>query len=329
MSLSLNDSFRYCQQLARRQGRNFYFSFLTLPRSMFRDMCVLYTFMRLTDDIGDDTTIDVARRQVNLTQWRERVVSIFHTNAPKTEPPSPLELPTSNGVDCATLPNLAAHSKSATGQQLSPALGESTNVFPALTDVVYRNQIPVQLLLDVIEGVESDLSPRLMASFGELNQYCYHVAGAVGLCCLHVWGYDGAEAKDRAIDCGTAFQLTNILRDLREDAQMGRVYLPADELERFDYTRDELATGPLDDRFRELMAFQVERAQHYYDRGRHLFRNLHRPGRTILSAMFRIYGGLLQEIRRQNYDVYSRRIRLTTTRKLGIAVGSLILPFRK
>src|SRR5690606_32271395 len=145
---------------------------------------------------------------------------------------------------------------------------------------------------------EMDLDPQGFETFDDLAFYCDHVAGAVGLCCIHIWGFRDPAAGERALECGRAFQLTNILRDLREDAKMGRIYLPREDLERFRYTPKDLCSGVRDDRFRDLMMFEVIRAREYYRRSLVLHQQLEPPGRPILSAMLQIYGGLLQEIER-------------------------------
>jgi phytoene synthase len=197
-------------------------------------------------------------------------------------------------------------------------------VFPALVDVVNRYAIPAEYLHAVIDGVESDLRPRVFDTFDELSRYCYRVAGAVGLCCVHVWGFRDERAIPRAIDCGTAFQLTNILRDLGEDAAMGRVYLPREDLARFGLDASDLAGHCRDERFTELMRFEVDRARSYYAKARELFDYVDRPGKPILAAMLRIYGGLLDEIERRGYDVFTRRVSLSRGRKLRIALGAML-----
>ncbi len=281
MKTAVGDSYSYCQSLARRTGRNFYFSFLTLPRRLFRDMCVLYAFMRHTDDLGDSGERSVPERRTALEDWR------------------------------------AALEAALQGQP------SDSRILPALADVTLRHGIPSEYLHDVISGVESDLSPRKFQTFPELSQYCYQVAGAVGLCCIHIWGFRGEEARARAIDCGLAFQLTNILRDLGEDAHMGRVYLPQDELQRFGYTEDDLRNGVQDERFRALMQFQVAQARQYYASAAELHHFVSPAGRPVFSAMFRIYSALLGEIEKRNYDVFTRRIRVSSPRKLAIAWTSL------
>jgi phytoene synthase len=172
--------------------------------------------------------------------------------------------------------------------------------------------------------VESDLSPPQFETFDDLRRYCYQVAGAVGLCCIHVWGFHDERAPERAVDCGLAFQLTNILRDLGEDAQVGRIYLPRRELAQFEYAPQDLAAGVRNDCYRELMRFQVARAREFYARAGALYESVDRRGGPVLSVMFQIYGGLLEEIERRDYDVFSRRVRISTLRKLSIVVRSML-----
>jgi len=192
-------------------------------------------------------------------------------------------------------------------------------VWPAVVQIVRRYEIPAQLLTDVIDGIEFDLTPRTIHTFEELKTYCYHVAGAVGLCCIRIWGYHGAEAEARAVSCGLAFQLTNILRDLGEDAARGRIYLPAEDLARFGYSADDLRHQQVGPEFRRLMAFETERAWSYYRQAELLHDDLERAGQPVLRAMLEIYGGLLRQIERQQFDVFTRRVRLPTWKKLWIA----------
>lgn len=197
-------------------------------------------------------------------------------------------------------------------------------VFPAFVDVVERYQIPGEYLRAVLDGIESDLQPSEISTFEELSHYCYQVAGAVGLCCLHIWGFHDEAAIERAKDCGVAFQLTNILRDLAEDAEMGRVYLPQEDLARFGFGKQDIIDHRYDDRFRELMQFQVERAESYYRKAEGLFEMLDRPGKPVFSAMMKIYGGLLTEIKNRNYDVFTKRVSLSKCRKLRISLWAVV-----
>ena len=150
------------------------------------------------------------------------------------------------------------------------------------------------------------------------------MAGAVGLCCIHIWGFHDSEAVQRAIDCGTAFQLTNILRDVGEDAAAGRVYLPAEDLQRFGVTVEDLIAQRCDDRFRALMAFEAERAKSFYALAEQLLPCLEPHGRPIMKAMLQLYGGLLHEIERCHFDVFRQHVSLPRWRKLWIAADALI-----
>ena len=191
--------------------------------------------------------------------------------------------------------------------------------------MVARHRIPHEYLFAVIDGVELDLHPVEVATFEELERYCYHVAGAVGLCCIHVWGFrDDPAVKQLAIDCGLALQLTNILRDLAEDADRGRVYLPREDLDRFGYSADDLHRRVKDQPFRDLMRFEVDRAKTYYASGERLFDYLEPPGKPILRAMLDIYGGLLREIERRDFDVFSQRVSLPKWKKLWYAGRAML-----
>jgi phytoene synthase len=198
---------------------------------------------------------------------------------------------------------------------------------PALHDTVARYNIPTEYLEAVIDGVEMDLEPVAYATFEELRVYCYRVASAVGLSCIHVWGFrDGDTARACAESAGLAFQLTNILRDLGEDAARGRVYLPKEDLDRFGYDADRLARGVRDDAFRALMRFQVERARQCYEAAWPLVPLLPPTGRAVFLLMARTYRALLTEIERRDYDVFARRVRVSKWKKLLLALR--VLPVR-
>jgi 15-cis-phytoene synthase len=189
-------------------------------------------------------------------------------------------------------------------------------IHAALHDSVRRFGIDLQYLHEVIDGVTTDLEAVNFATFEPLRAYCYRVASAVGLACLPIWGCTDARAKQPAEACGIAFQLTNILRDLREDAERGRLYLPHDELQRFGCMPANLGANPR--AFRELMEFQIERAKRYYDLSRELNEYLAPSGRAILHVMWATYRELLNEIERRPLDVLAIRVRLTSRRKAMI-----------
>jgi phytoene synthase len=198
-------------------------------------------------------------------------------------------------------------------------------LLPALCDTLRSYRVPIAHLESVIDGVEMDLEPRHYQTFEQLEQYCHRVASAVGLACLRIWGCRATEAEEPARRCGVAFQLTNILRDLKEDADRGRVYLPREDLDRFGYSAEELRAGVRDDRFRELMRFEVARTEKLYEEGKGLERWLSPDGRRIFGSMIAVYRALLEEIRRLETEVLTTRAHLSSWRKMQIAGRWLLL----
>ena len=310
--VSLDESYTHCERLAKRTAGNFYYSFCGLPAPQFKAMCALYAFMRVTDDWGDDADRPLAQRVADLNAWQRSLTDVLQ--------PSWSESGTTGWSESAN------------------------TVLPAMRDVVQRFAIPHEHLFAVVRGVRSDLEFEIsnlkfeisdlksemslpsirFQTFEQLADYCYLVAGAVGLCCIHIWGFHGEQAVQRAIDCGTAFQLTNILRDVGEDAAVGRVYLPADDMQRFGVTIEDLIAQRYDDRFRSLMAFEAERAKSFYASAEQLLSCLEPHGRPILKAMLQIYGGLLTEIERRQFNVFGQHISLPRWRKLWIAAEAMI-----
>jgi phytoene synthase len=196
----------------------------------------------------------------------------------------------------------------------------------ALADTVSRHTIPADLLHKSIDGVSMDIEPRRFVTFDDLRDYCYHVASVVGLSCLHIWGYrsEGGQAERLAESCGIALQLTNIIRDVREDARNGRIYLPEEDLARFGVEPRELThDGRPSDRLRALLAFESERAYAYYGQANPLTPFVNRVGRPVLRTIVGIYRDLLDEIARRDYDVLGGRISLPPWRKLAVALRAM------
>jgi phytoene synthase len=197
-------------------------------------------------------------------------------------------------------------------------------IWPALMDAVRRYDIPRQHLLAIVEGVSRDIEPARYETFAELRRYCYLVASAVGLACIHIWGFRDPRACTLADHCGVALQLTNILRDLKEDAMRGRVYLPLEDLRRFRYSEDELRRGVMDARYRALMDYQIKRAAGLFDESGAILDLLHEDGRTTCAAMLATYRQLLAEIQRRGGDVFTRPVRLSQFQKLKIGWQTLL-----
>jgi len=191
-------------------------------------------------------------------------------------------------------------------------------ILPAFADTIERFHIPPRYFHDLISGAEMDLTVGEYATFDRLREYCYRVAGTVGLTCLHVFGFDDPHAPDLAEKLGIAFQLTNILRDVPKDYEMGRVYLPLEDLARFGVRPEALARGPLTPEIRALLEFESARAWNYYREGVELIPLVHADARAALWALARIYSSLLRRIEERGYDVFSERVRLSTPEKTGI-----------
>jgi 15-cis-phytoene synthase len=273
--MSLEESYALCGRIARKTGKNFYYSFLVMPREKRAAMCAIYAFMRRSDDIADGAA-NPAVALNGLRQWRAQVDAALNGDA------------------------------------------ASDAILPALADTVRRYHIPQRYFHELLDGTEMDQTGTRYATFDDLYKYCYRVASAVGLVVLPVFGYKDEAALVPAEACGIAFQITNILRDVKEDAQMGRIYLPLEDLRRFGVSEDDIMNARATPQFLELMKFEAERAQGFYAKARPLLDLIDADSRSTLAVMIAIYGGILREIRKSNFAVFDRRIRLSTAEKLWI-----------
>jgi phytoene synthase len=243
-------------------------------------MFALYAYMRLVDDIADEEDgRSVQQRLDDLEAWRLQTHAVLDGQLPDT----------------------------------------NHDLWPAFANMVWQYNLPAKLFDDVIAGQRHDLEPTPIESFDALNEYCYRVAGVVGLASIYIWGFvGGAETEQLAVDRGVAFQLTNILRDLREDASRGRLYLPQDELAAAGLSeadiREEIGGEP----FRQMMRFQIDRAQAYYEKSAPLERCISRDCRPTLVAMTDIYRGLLVKIADEPERVLHERVSLSLFSKLRI-----------
>ena len=198
-------------------------------------------------------------------------------------------------------------------------------VWPAFYHTVRRFGIPHDYFRAMIDGVVSDLEPRRFETFEQLQRYCYQVASAVGLTVIHIFGFDTPTALPLAEKCGIAFQLTNILRDIREDADRGRIYLPAEDLRRFGVSEEDLRAGKRNPAFLALMRYETARARACYQESRPLLDLIHPRSRRSLWALVSIYSRLLERIESGGYDVFSRRVRLSAVEKSWIVVRALVM----
>lgn len=213
-------------------------------------------------------------------------------------------------------------------EQLKVAVSENApanSILPAFRDSLRKFSIPAEYFSWIIDGAEMDLTVNSYDTFEDLYRYCFNVASAVGLVCLQIFGYREESAKKYAEHCGIAFQLTNILRDIKEDAEMGRIYLPNEDLARFHYTPDDLRHGVMDERFRKLMAFEADRAAGYYAQARKLLPLVESASRPALWAMIEIYSGILKKIVKRDYDVFESPIHLSNPEKALVALRALAM----
>ena len=280
----LDRAYDYCQRVARARARNFYYVIRMLPRPKRRAIYATYAVCRLWDDIADDD-MPSDRKRALFVETRRSLASAF--------------IEASGGANGRS--------------------SRQTPEFVALSDTARAYNIPPQYFEAVLDGVESDLSTSRYANFAELRDYCRKVASAVGLICISIFGYEEPSAERYAEDMGIALQLTNVLRDIKEDAERDRIYIPQDEMAEFGYGEDDLARGVINDSFKALMEFQVERARSYYERSRPLFDLVEPEARACLRGLHTAYGGILERIERNGYDVFSRRISLSGREKFAIA----------
>lgn len=345
---ALKTSYAACRRVVRRSGSNFARCLWLLPRPKQQAMEALYAFLRITDDLGDQPAPAFQRRQA-LHQWRQALEAALQQA--KIPPFEALEIEglVSEEFLSGRLPDLETpptdpFSHPATGQTApTPPVPSSQTtedsdrrvgaderaILPALVDTVRRFHIPTVYLDAVFEGVCMDLEPARYETFEQLALYCRRVASAVGLACLCIWGSHCREAAAPAIACGLAFQLTNILRDLKEDAQMGRVYVPMEDLVACGYTAETFPPTQPDDRFDRLIRRQTVRAEGFYRQAAPLWDYLDCSGRRIFGVMYETYRRLLDRIAQKPQQVLTDRVRLSGWEKLGVAVRWSLWPSRR
>lgn len=285
---ALAQAYDHCQEVTKREARNFYFAFLTLPRAKRQAIYAVYAFARICDDITDGEASTEAKL-AGLAEVRRSLESAY-AGAPKGP------------------------------------------VFTALADVAATYHIEQSMFQALVGGVEMDTAQNRYETFEDLRRYCYGVASTVGLICVEVFGYSRPEARCYAEDLGLAMQLTNILRDIQEDAERDRIYIPQDELARFGYSEEELAKGVVNQCFTDLMCFQAERARSYYNSSARLLPLVPVRSRACVSVLHGLYSRLLDRIEARRFDVFHGRVRLTTAQKILLTAklwAASLLPARR
>lgn len=201
---------------------------------------------------------------------------------------------------------------------------EGNSVYPLLNQlnkIIRKFSIPVEPFFELIKGVEADLQTSRYKDFETLYQYCYRVAVTVGLMSIEVFGYRTKDAKNYAVNLGIAMQLTNILRDIKYDAQNGRIYIPEEDLNKFSYSEDDLMNSKYNDSFVELMKFECARAREYFEKANNCFAKQDRKLLFPARIMQKIYFGILEKIEKMNYNVFQKKARISKLRKLYITFG--------
>ena len=288
--MNLAKSYEECHRIARASHSNFYYAFFLLPKPKRDGLAALYAFMRLVDDVADEGA-DLAAKQRGLAKWRAALdqaitgqEQLFDGNAAMAAPVS--------------------------------ALSGAAEVLPALVDTMQRYKMPARYLHDLISGAEMDLTVQTYPTFDRLREYCYRVAGTVGLTCTHVFGFSDARALDLAEKLGLAFQLTNIIRDVHEDYKLGRIYVPEEDLQRYgvapeDFGRNEATLG-----VRELLRFEAERAWQLYEEGSALLGLIDADSRGALWLLVHTYSALLSRIESVGFAVFGERVRVPKAEKM-------------
>ena len=277
----LAQSYEECHRIARSSHSNFYYAFFLLPKRRRDGLAALYAFMRLVDDVADEGN-DLASKQRSLAKWRGALDEAVNAN----------------------------------GQARASELPGAVQVLPALVDTMRRYNMPARYLHDLISGAEMDLTVKSYPTFDRLREYCYRVAGTVGLTCTHVFGFRDARALDLAEKLGLAFQLTNIIRDVRDDRAMGRVYLPEADLAEYNVKPEDLARGEATLGVRELLRFEAQRAWHCYEEGAALLSLVEPESRAALWLLVHTYSALLARMEDLDFAVFAERVRLSKAEKL-------------
>jgi phytoene synthase len=284
--LQLRAAYGVCRHIARSAAKNFYYGFLALPARKRNALSAVYAFMRHADDISDDPSIPVEQRRERLAEWMNALHRVV--DGERTDDP----------------------------------------VLMALADTQKAFNIPLDLLDKLVQGTAMDLpetdgkgktTPAVhYETFDQLYDYCYHVASVVGLVCIRIFGYRDPRAEKLAEETGVAFQLTNIIRDVKEDSLLGRVYLPSEDLRRFGIEASALTNGNAATGFRPVLEFEAERAREYYRSAAELLPLIDHDSQPALWTLVEIYRRLLERIAARNYDVFSERVHLSAAEKVGL-----------
>jgi squalene synthase HpnC len=288
--ITVVDSYNHCHEIARAANSNFYYSFFLLPKPRRDAIIALYAFMRLVDDVSDEGQ-DFAAKQRGLVRWRAALDQAITSQSQTFDGNTTLASP-------------------------AASLAGAAEVLPALVDTMRRYQMPSRYLHDLISGAEMDLTVQSYPTFDRLREYCYRVAGTVGLTCTHVFGFTDPRALDLAEKLGLAFQLTNIIRDVHEDYKIGRVYLPEEDLSRYGVSPKDFGCAEPTLGVRELLRFESDRAWNLYQESSALINLIEPESRPTLWLLAHTYSALLARIEFLDFAVFQEKIRLSKAEKM-------------
>ena len=321
--LSTRSSYRRAGRISRRSRSNFYRSFWLLPQPKRRAMYALYSFARTADDLGD-----CGEPRALRTDWLHWWRDAAELNIPDQVEVDAGEVGSSSGGDRIHLPDGLYTEGSESDMKRWPIdiRRRALETIPALRDTAQKYKIPSRYLLEIVDGVIADQQKTRFETYEQIEHFSALAASSVGLACMHIWGFKDPLPTAAALDCGMAFQLTNILRDISEDARQGRIYLPRQHYELHGLSEDDLLRPRADDRLQCLVIEEAERAKQLFESGWQVWDSLHADGRPIFSMMWRTYRRLLDRIIEDPKAVADRRIRLTYLEKLGIRARHFIGP---
>ncbi|RMF96021.1 MAG: phytoene/squalene synthase family protein [Planctomycetota bacterium] len=309
---ALRGGYRRCRKIGRRARSSFYATFFLLSGARRRAMDALYAFMRVTDDFVDAPATEDPPPEVRLEHWEAMTHDAIAT-ACETDP------------DWSSLEDRL---RSAADEAHDAELLHYASILPPLAHTAAAFGIPADVFVDFFRGVRRDLAFQPFADFESLREYCRCVASVVGRACIHIWGYRDPAVFVPAEDCGIAFQMTNILRDISEDRRRKRFYLPQSDLRDAGLSLDDLDTLPAHPRFESVVALQLERTRALFQRAAATDRYLTGRGRLIFRAMFDVYYRLFCEVERHAAELATRRITLPRMQKRLLVVRRLLFPNR-
>lgn len=301
----LTVAYSVCRSITRTNAKNFYYAFLVLPKRKREALCAVYAFMRRCDDISDDPSLALRDRRLKLADW----LDMFHRVMQGKPTDDPVMIALADTQRSFKIPiDLLDQLALGTAMDLADQASEDDEPQFAVG----------QFQTASASGAASAQPSIRYQTFNDLYQYCYQVASVVGLVCIRIFGYRDPMAEPLAERCGLAFQLTNIIRDVKEDAAMGRVYLPQEDLAQFGLDASELS-GTLDPaRFRSLLAMEADRAREFYRAGEELIPYVSEDSQPALWVLVTIYRQLLEKIAARQYDVFTSRVTLTVWEKLKV-----------